>query len=293
MVAFYLTDLGLEDGGSQMVETALLSSEFKEELQGMSQALGIELESLLLANLYYDAIKSVIGCTGFAVETQDGPLHARNLDWWGEEDILSKNTVVFDFCRNGRTVYQVVGWPGFAGAFSGIAPGRFAVTLNAVSSNEPSRAAPSVTFLIRETLEKAQDFDKAVSVLQHTALPCDCLLLLTGPKAGQRVVIERTPTTAAVRHPENEMLVVANSYQALEQTETAANLLSQTSCGRSERVKRLIALERPQTVEECFRILGDPQVEMSITAQSMVFGASTGLREVRTHKREVSSTMQP
>ena len=281
MVEFYLRDLGSEGKHLEPFAAELLPREFRGELDGMSELLAIEPGDLLVANLYYDAIKAIIGCTAFSVETPHGPLHARNLDWWGDDDILTKNTAIFDFCRSGETVYQIVGWPGFAGAFSGVAPGRFAVTLNAVSSDEPAQLGKSVTFLIRETLENARDFEEAVATLRDTVIPCDCLLLVTGPAKSQRVVIERTPTTSAVRYPEIEILVVANSYQALRPSQQTATLLGQTSCGRSGRARELIAKTDPQTPEDCFRILSDSQVEMSITAQSMVFQASSGLLDVR------------
>lgn len=287
LVDTYIRDLGLEGEGLEVLESVHLASEFRDELLGMSQALNIDYKDLLTANLYYDAIKTVIGCTAFAVETDDGPLHARNLDWWGEDDILKRHTAIFDFRRDHRTVFQVVGWPGFAGAFSGIAPGRFAVTLNAVSSNEPACPGSSVTFLLRRTLEMARNFDDALNILQQTVIPCDCLLLLTGVRAGQRVVIERTPTTCALRYPQNDMLVVANSYEVLEQNQNDTSLLSQTSCCRTARVRALLGSNKPQTANECLQILADPQVEMSITAQSMVFQAFTGLREVRCRPRSL------
>jgi hypothetical protein len=53
------------------------------------------------------------------------------------------------------SLYRLVGWPGFAGGFSGLAPGRFAVTLNAVFSNDPVEVATPITFLIRRSWRPA------------------------------------------------------------------------------------------------------------------------------------------
>ncbi len=49
--------------------------------------------------------------------------------------------------------------PGFVGVFSGVAPGRFAVTLNAVLSAEPPQPATPVVLLLRTVLEHAQTFN--------------------------------------------------------------------------------------------------------------------------------------
>jgi len=47
-----------------------------------------------LGNCYYDALKVVLGCTAFAVDTGDEILHARNLDWWTENAALARYTTV-------------------------------------------------------------------------------------------------------------------------------------------------------------------------------------------------------
>lgn len=51
----------------------------------------VPLDEVVCGNLYYDALKAVlVGCTAFAVDTPTGPLHARNLDWWTENDSLRR-----------------------------------------------------------------------------------------------------------------------------------------------------------------------------------------------------------
>lgn len=66
------------------------------------------------------------------------------------------------------------------GVFSGMAPGRFAVALDAVISDERMEPAYPIVFLVRQILEEAPDFSSALNALRTTAAASDSLLLLTG-----------------------------------------------------------------------------------------------------------------
>jgi hypothetical protein len=248
--------------------------------------LGLRVGDVALCNCYYDALKSVLmgvlGCTAFAVDQADGPLHARNLDWWTSNFALARYSAVTHFVGGAAGDFTTVGWPGFVGAFSGIAPGRFAVTLNSVLSLEPAQPATPVVFLLRTALERAASFDEALTLLSETPLPCDCLLLLTGTRQGELVVIERTPGRHAVRRGAAGFVCVTNNYLRLtEGSGGSTSELQATSCRRYQRVSELIAKEPPLTEHRCFEYLTDPEVRMGMTVQQMVFRAATGERWVR------------
>jgi hypothetical protein len=93
--------------------------------------------------------------------------------------------------------YELVSWPGYIGALSGLAPGRFAVTLNAAISRERPSITRPVVLLIRPVLEACGTYCEALELLQRTPIAADCLLLLTGTRAGEMAVIERTSTRAS------------------------------------------------------------------------------------------------
>jgi hypothetical protein len=105
----------------------------------------LPVSDVALSNLYYDALKVVLGCTAFAVDAGEATLHARNLDWWTKNAALARYTTVCHFIGGAGGPFTTIGWPGFVGAFSGVAPGRFAITLNAVLSLE--RAQLVVQFI--------------------------------------------------------------------------------------------------------------------------------------------------
>lgn len=263
---------------------ASLPAEYAAELVAVAQMLGVPEATALAVNLYYDLLKFVLGCTAFAVDTERGPLHARNLDWWTEMGLLSNTTLVADFQGAAPGPFQVVSWPGFTGALSGLAPGRFALTLNAVLSNDPPALAMPITYLIRQVFETADTFAEAVERLASTEIVSDCLLLVTGTQPGEMVVIERTPTRAAFRYPATGCLVVANDYLAMPAKPTTTQPeqeLQRTSCSRFDRASLLLRQHAPADAEECLRILTDSSVRMGITVQHMVMSAAQGWLEVR------------
>jgi acid ceramidase len=181
----------------------------------------------------------------------------------------------------------LITWPGFTGALSGVAPGRFAISLNAVLSDELPAFAPPITYVLRSVFEDARSFDEAVERLTTTDIASDCLLLVTGTRPGEMVVIERTPTRAAHRNPVEGRLLVANEYLSLSTSSSAAGPdqeLQRTSCARFDRAIALLDQRIPRDEAECFAILTDLAVRMRITVQHMVFSAARGLVAVRLPK---------
>jgi len=179
-----LEDLGsLAEIAEQIAPIAAehLDASTLAELRGLSQHAEIDEARLLLANLYYDAFRILIGCTAFAIDAPTGPIHARNLDWWAPNRLLTSTTWITAFEYGAMGPFETVGWPGMIGAFSGIAKGRFAVTMNAVVSREPAEPAASIAMLIRHAFETCADFDAAVALLSATKITADCLLLVSPP----------------------------------------------------------------------------------------------------------------
>lgn len=254
----------------------IISQEYLEEIDFIASISDFSPDQVLIANLYYDILKFYLGCTAFATETHDTIYHARNLDWHTENNLLGKHSKIFDFRRNGKTVFKTVSWPGFIGALSGMKPGKFSLTLNAVLSNDPPEIALPVSFLLRDILDSAGSFEQAKISLEHTIIASDCLVLLSGTESKEMVVIERTPKRFSTRLPQNGYIIVTNDYKQLENNLTGESILQSTSCGRYDRAGQLIMSHFPKNSEECLKILKDEDVMMNITVQQMVFDTKTG-----------------
>ncbi len=215
-------------------KNAIISSDYLEEIDFIASITNFSANEILIANLYYDILKFYLGCTAFAVNTGETVLHARNLDWHTENNLLSKHSKIFNFQRHGKTVFKTVGWLGFIGALSGTKPSKFSLTLNAVSSSDSPEIATPVSFLLRDVLDSSHSFEQAKTKLESTTIASDCLILLSGTQSHELVVIERTPKRFASRLPNNGYIVVTNDYKQLQNNLSEESILQTTSCRRYE-----------------------------------------------------------
>ncbi|WP_420571056.1 C45 family autoproteolytic acyltransferase/hydolase [Kordia sp.] len=255
-----------------------ISESYVQEIQSIAAICDFSENEILVANLYYDVLKLYFGCTAFATWNGNEMLHARNLDWHTDQNILSTYSMIFDYQRNGKTVFKSVGWPGFVGVLSGVKPQKFAVTLNAVLSSDTPEIALPISFLLRDILENCESFLEAKTRLENTPIICDYLLLLSGTKSNEKVVIERMPKRTSTRASEEDFIVVTNDYKELqnENTGNSNSILQATSCGRFDTATEL--LQKHEVVEEldCLEVLQNENVIMGITVQQMVFNVHTG-----------------
>lgn len=253
-----------------------LTTEHYSELDSISKQMQMPLINVMAGNLYYDALKIVLGCSAFAITDNENPIHGRNLDWHSNDNDLSKHSLVTRYI-NGKNEYITVGWPGFTGCLSGMAIGKFSISLNSVWSNDPFATEEPVVYLIRKTLEQAISFNQAIEWLKNTPIASDCLLLVCGKKPDEMAVIERTPSRGEIRTAKNGKIVVTNDYQLIEPSYSPQNgQISDSSCGRYNRLEELlknnVSLE-PKTVHS---LLSDSDVRMGITMQQMYFNPKKG-----------------
>ncbi len=254
---------------------------YRNEAEAIGRQCGIDPTLLMLGTAAYDLLKFRLGCTAIGCDAVGGPLHARNLDWWHSE-VLARETAVIEVRNAPAGPFTMVGWPGFLGALSACAPGRFSLTLNAVSSIDPGIPTMPVALVIRQVLETARSFAEAVEQLSTRQLTCDALLMLAGCQPGELVVIERTPTRHALRRGVDGVVLATNDYRALspQAGRSLDPALGGSADSRYACAWRRLSTEQPASPVRLRAILSDAQVAMSITAQRMVFQPATGLVEV-------------
>lgn len=189
-----------------------------------------------LLNLSYEW-----GCTCGLRDEAGGPLMLRVLDW-DLEGLGETLSVIRQRGPAGEWLH--IGWPGFAGAITALAPGRFAVAINqpplpltplgaaardrgaalaglladwtaARPAAWRSRALPPA-HLLRLVCDTAPDFATALSLLRETPLAAAAAFTLAGTAPGEAVVVERTPTAAALRRADPRV-AVANHWDGLDQ----------------------------------------------------------------------------
>ncbi len=268
-----LGGLGDFDGLLERFADQCLPQELRAEIDAIAGIVDKPVSKVLAANLFYDVLGYALACTAFAVDTPRGPLHARNFDWRSPRNVLGRFTQAIHYCRGGKLRFLTIAWPGFIGAFSGFAPGRFSITLNGVRSAEPNRLATPMLLLVREVLDRAESYEDAVNTLRTATVASSSLVMVAGVEPGQMCVVERTPTQSVVRRPENGFLVMTNAYQALGSVELSNLAEPQTpDCKRrNETAARLLAGRRPASVEDAFVVLNHEGVRDRKTSQQMVF----------------------
>lgn len=246
---------------------------FTRELKGYSQRMGLSWRDLMLANLSYDLILAVFACSTIALATAQGPVVARNLDWFPER-ALALGTCHFKVKTPGGNSFQSASWFGGAGLVTGLSSRGFAVVLNAVSGSSSSALGYPVLLQLRRTIEDASGFQEALTMLSKTRLAAPCLITLAGRENSERVVIERGSSSFALRWPkDNEPLITTNHYIAMNKNCGGTGEIFETSCGRFEAMKILSSDFNPTdepSDASLIEILTDPDVLRSITAQHIL-----------------------
>ncbi len=250
---------------------------FRREALQIANVVGADPSLVFIANLIYDFIVSQMGCSTIALATPDGPILARNMDFFPQE-LLARSSRVVKYTRRGVVQFTQAGWPGAIGTVSGLSERGFAVVLNAVASKEGmNRLGYPVLLHLRRVVEQAQDFDQALRWLSEARLMMSALFTLVGSDNQQRVVIERTPTQHQLRWPVlDEPLVTTNDYRLLGKCQAArtGDQLASTSCSRFEALSGFFENHNSQqTIEDAQLLyaLTDPSVIQNITAQHMIF----------------------
>jgi hypothetical protein len=154
------------------------------------------------------------GCTSIARD-DDVPWLARTLDW--PFPGLGRHVEVARMAGPAGEFYNVT-WPGFVGALTAMAPGRFAAAINqaplwrrtrhpwlrpydiAVNAiaTWPLRHIPP-DHLLRRVFETCASFEEARAALETTPIARPAIYTLAGCVAGERCVIERTEEGTTTR----------------------------------------------------------------------------------------------
>ena len=171
---------------------------------------------IFLLNVLYDVLSGVCACTVLSMNTKEGPLHCHCLDWEIGRMLLSKNTTLFNFIsEDGEKLFSSISWPGFIGSYYGFSANKFAITLNAVWSEEERFIEKPLGLELRESLFKLNSFKTVIKHLSSVNLSCDAILTISGTNPDDLAIIERTPTKSAEKRSP-DCLYATNHYTELK-----------------------------------------------------------------------------
>lgn len=252
------------------------ANRFHDEMTAIAKQVGRDWRTVMLANLSYDLMISFIGCSTIVLPTPEGPVIARNMDWWPEH-LLARSSYLVRHVRDGKLILANAGWPGATGVVTGLSGAGFAVVLNAVMSARDNRRWTGYPVLlhIRRVLEDAPGFDVAVEMLAGQKLFTCGLLTIAGTENHQRVVIERTAGRSAIRRPNgDEPLVTTNDFRLMFKPRASSEAeIYETTCQRYDHLCKFFGGHKPTdqaTDEQLLYALTDPEVIQGITAQHVI-----------------------
>jgi len=248
---------------------------YQAEVEALGAAFDIDWRDIMLANISYDLTIGVLGCSTVALPTPDGPVVARNMDWFPERP-LAQASYLLHYHRNGEPAFANAGWPGSIGAVTGMSERGFGIVLNAVISPEKSRTdGYPVMLYIRHVLEQAASYEQALEMLTHEVLAASALITVVGTENDQRAVVERSPSRHAVRHATGDTpLVATNDYRKLYATTTHdSNEIYQTTCSRYDEIHNFFSGHKQEdevSDDKLLYLLSSENVIQSITAQHII-----------------------
>lgn len=248
---------------------------FQQEAVLLARQAQASWRHILLANVSYDLLLTTMGCSTIALPTPEGPVVARNMDWW-PEGILARSSYVVRCVRGDDLLFVNAGWPGSIGVVTGLSARGFAVVLNAVTGPEKkARTGYPVLLHLRRVLDDAADFEQALKMLSEQKLMAPALITLVGSENHQRVVIERTPCRHALRWAEpDQPLFATNHYRSLyPPQDSPGHVFYQNTCARYATLERFFAghqADQPVRDEALLYVLSDPQIIQTITAQHII-----------------------
>ncbi|XP_056346969.1 N-acylethanolamine-hydrolyzing acid amidase isoform X1 [Oenanthe melanoleuca] len=183
---------------------------FAGEIAGMCKALGVDLGDGILLNFAYE---STAFCTSIVAQDDKGNIyHGRNLDY-AFVDILSKITVDVQFLKGGQVAYQGTTFLGYVGLWTGQSPHKFTISGNEREGGswwENAIAAflnrnYPVSWLVRDTLSEAEDFQSAVLRLASIPIIAEVYYIVGGVSPKEGMVITRNRRGPADLWPLNPL----------------------------------------------------------------------------------------
>lgn len=174
----------------------LVREPYAGEIRGIARTLGASVGYVLGINFAYEATAY---CTSIiAQDTKGNIYHGRNLDYAFPE-ILRNLTVDLDFIQNETIAYTGTTFLGYVGLWTGQSPYKFTVSGDARAKGKWwenaiaaffKRSSP-VSWLVRDVLHNARDFENAALQLSKTPIIADTYYIMGGTQSREGLVITR------------------------------------------------------------------------------------------------------
>lgn len=168
-----------------------IPEKYKEEMKGLAEGAGLELEMVQLANI----MPELFHCSGFVLfgeSSGDGNIyHGRILDYMVEVGFQDRAVLIAARPSQGYAFVNV-GYAGFIGSVSGMNEKRIAFG-EIGGKGEGDWDGIPMSFLMRRGLEEAGTLKEAVSIFEEVPRTCEYYYVISDGKDHDAVGIWATP----------------------------------------------------------------------------------------------------
>lgn len=193
--------------------TATLPYPYYEEIVGIAGYSNLPPSAIVLYNVFYEIFTL---CTSIVAQDPSGNIiHARNLDtglflgWdtknktWRVAELLHPLTVQLQFKKDGVIIFESTSFAGYVGILTAVRKEKFSLSVDKRFSLNGGFMGllewilfqdynqSWVSFLTREVMQEAKDYEDAKRMLSKTRLLAPVYFILGGTKPGEGSVITR------------------------------------------------------------------------------------------------------
>ena len=169
-----------------------LRDDERAEMAAIAAAAGVEEERVLLGNTFVDAHKVVLCSTVITRDRATGRrLIGRNLDF-PCLGIAHRLSLVTTHAPAGALRHATIGWPGLAGAFSGLNEAGVGLFVNLAYGADDCDDGLPVVFHVRRVLRAARDLDDVEAILRD-APHATANNLTAADRSGRAAIFEVGP----------------------------------------------------------------------------------------------------
>jgi len=188
----------------------------------------------------------LVECTAFGVKnaksSDSSLLIGRNFDFYVGDEFAQNKIILFVNPDHGLPFASIT-WGGMIGVVSGMNSRGLSVTLNSAKSEIPLFAKTPVSIIAREILQYATNISEAYDIAKrHPSFVAESFYI-SSAEDHDFAIIEKTPDTTILYHPNNNQLILTNHFQSkvlLNTKINQENIRENVTQYRFERVEELL-----------------------------------------------------
>jgi len=168
---------------------------YRWEIEGIATRANLTVGMVTVMNVFYEVSS---GCTSIVANAGNRIVHGRNLDYGVPG--LRRLEATIRFTRGGELQYVGTTYAGYVGILTGVAPGRFSVSIderfaggNLVTNflEAVLDQGQSIGFFLRDVLEQQPSYQSALHAMQTAHMASVSYMILGGVNKDEGAVVTR------------------------------------------------------------------------------------------------------